>query len=60
MRTIPAMWKRMVIRPLRMLMGMTEIAASIMRSAGDGRRIRVTIRPMMVEGTTRRSRLVED
>ena len=54
------MWKRMVIRSPRMLMGMTEIATSIMRSAGDGRRMCVTIRPMMVGGTTRKSRLVEE
>ena len=54
------MWKRTAIWPLRMLTDMTEIAASIMTSAGDGRRMRVTIHPMMVEGTTRRSRLVEE
>ena len=60
MRTIPAMWKRMESRPLRMRMDMTEITASIMRSAGDGKKMRDTIRLMMVEGTTRRSRLVEE
>ena len=54
------MWKRTAIRPLRMLTDMTEIAASIMTSAGDGRRMGVTIHPVMVEGTTRRSRLVEE
>ena len=43
-----------------MRMDMTEITASIMRSAGDGKKMRVTIRLMMVEGTTRRSRLVEE
>ena len=54
------MWRRTTIRPPRTLTSMTGIAASIMRSAGDGERMRVTIRLMMVEETTRRSRLVEE
>ena len=59
-KTIPAMWKRTTVHPPRMLTDMTEIAASITRSAGDGRRKRVAIRPMMVEKMTRRSRLAEE
>ena len=54
------MWKRTAIRPLRMLTDMIGIAASTMKSAGDGRRMRDTIHLMMVEGTTRRSHLVEE
>ena len=40
-----------------MLTDMTEIAASIMRIAEDGRRTRIAICLVMVEETTRRSRL---
>ena len=54
------MCMRTAIQPLRTLTDMTEITASIMTSAGDGRRTRVTIRLMMMEGKTRRSRLVEE
>ena len=49
-----------MLHPLRMLTGMTEIAASITRSAGGGKITRAAIRPMMVEEMTRRSRLVEE
>ena len=43
-----------------MLTAMTEIAASIMKIAEDGRRTRIAIRLVMVEETTQRSRLGEE
>ena len=46
--------------PPRMLRGMTEITASTMRSARGGRRMRATIRPMMMGEMIRRGRLVEE
>ena len=49
-----------MLHPPRMLTGMTEIAASITRSAGGGKITHVAICPMMVEEMTWRSRLVEE
>ena len=60
MKTTLAMWKRTTNRTLRMLTAMTEIVASIMKIAEDGRRTHIAIRLVMGGETIRRSHLGEE